>query len=205
MEETKKKNPAGGKGNKPQAPPKENRGDNKNQGKQSESAHASGASSPVNNSGSTRSVPYSKKASRSHLVLFDHLPHKGISKNNDHISQDPLLHPMTCKLRTFYQNGVIREDDDRVVALIGAFSKIIQSYTTPPNSNLSWDLDKVIKLQVRLYCILVEFEVYILHSICLNRSIYSLFSFAGYILTSFYSLLMFVNMITIFYLGETYR
>jgi translation initiation factor eIF-2B subunit delta len=55
----------------------------------------------------------------------------------------------TIKLGTLFKTGLIRDDDDRVTALIATFCRVIEDYSTPPNTSLSWNLDKVIKAQVQ--------------------------------------------------------
>lgn len=49
-----------------------------------------------------------------------------------------------------YKNGSVQSDDDRVVALLLTFLEVIKDYKTPPNKNLSWDLDKHIRTQVTI-------------------------------------------------------
>lgn len=45
----------------------------------------------------------------------------------------------------------MQSDDDRVVTLLLTFLDVIRDYKTPPNKNLSWDLDKHIRTQVSNY------------------------------------------------------
>lgn len=59
------------------------------------------------------------------------------------------MNAATIKLGNLFKSGLIRDDDDRVAALISTFSRVIEDYSTPPNTSLSWNLDKVIKTQVQ--------------------------------------------------------
>ena len=87
--------------------------------------------------------------SPSRLALFDHLPtQKTISNHND-IDPDRTLHLGIVKLGEMYRTGLLREDDDRVAALVAVFCAVIQDYVTPPNKSLSWDLDKHLRQQVQ--------------------------------------------------------
>lgn len=87
-----------------------------------------------------------KGASR--LAVFDHLPRKK-PLDMDTIESDRLLHPAVVRLGVLYSSGAIYDDDDRVCALYSAFYNVVEDYKTPPNKNLSWDLDKHIRLQVK--------------------------------------------------------
>ena len=62
--------------------------------------------------------------------------------------ENTLIHPAIIKLALYYRRGVIKDDDDRVIAVIVAFKSVIQDYTTPPKKTLCWDLDKYISSQV---------------------------------------------------------
>eukprot|EP01041_Mallomonas_annulata_P012341 gene12341-25966_t len=86
-----------------------------------------------------------------HIALFDHLQRKSASLHTSitSIEGDTSLHPATIKLGALYRLGFIREDDDRVCALLSTFGIIIQDYTTPPNISLNRDLDKHITHQVQ--------------------------------------------------------
>lgn len=95
---------------------------------------------------STTVNPSIKISSR--LALFDHLPRKISILNQDSIEGDKLLHPSTIKIGIMFRQGLIREDDDRVAALLATFCNIIDDYKTPPNTSLSRDLDKHIRNQV---------------------------------------------------------
>lgn len=115
------------------------------------------------------------------LSLFDHLPRKQVIPNPHSIEGDSSLHPATIKLgknRFFYcatgqallspfriyvltsqfmtgllyRNGSVQSDDDRVMTLLLTFLDVIKDYKTPPNKNLSWDLDKHIRTQVATFC-----------------------------------------------------
>jgi hypothetical protein len=46
----------------------------------------------------------------------------------------------------------VQSDDDRVMTLLLTFLDVIKDYKTPPNKNLSWDLDKHIRTQVTKFC-----------------------------------------------------
>ena len=94
----------------------------------------------------------SKKVS--HLAFFDHLPRKVISKSDDLIEGDRILHPATIKLGGLYSKGIVQTDDDRVLALIGAFCSIIRDYQTPPKKILREDMDKHMSKQVIFVLIL---------------------------------------------------
>ena len=57
-------------------------------------------------------------------------------------------------LGLLYVQGLVQADDDRVVILLATFLNVIKDYKTPPNKNLSWDLDKHIRTQVCLFFLL---------------------------------------------------
>lgn len=59
------------------------------------------------------------------------------------------IHPATVKLGVYFRRGLVREDDDRVVALISALKTIVSDYVTPPKKSLAWDLDKFLSAQVQ--------------------------------------------------------
>jgi translation initiation factor 2B subunit (eIF-2B alpha/beta/delta family) len=84
------------------------------------------------------------------LKLFDQLlPKKtSVALESHLIDGDLQLHPATLKLGALYRHGTVRDDDDRIVALIQAFINIIDDYSTPSNKSLRDDLDKYIKAQV---------------------------------------------------------
>ena len=73
------------------------------------------------------------------LNLFDHLPKKSplAATAKLRIEKNAAIHPATVKLGCMYHDGIIRDDDDRVAALIATFCKVIEDYTTPPNQSLS--------------------------------------------------------------------
>ena len=83
----------------------------------------------------------------SRLAVFDHLPRKKLLDMGS-IESDRQLHPAIVRLGVLYSNGAIYDDDDRVCALYSAFCNVVEDYMTPPNKNLSWDLDKHVRLQV---------------------------------------------------------
>ena len=83
------------------------------------------------------------------LALFDHLPRKQPMVDPYSMEGESSLHPATIKLGLLYRTGTVYSDDDRVVALLAAFTKVIEDYKTPPNKQLSWDLDKHIRAQVQ--------------------------------------------------------
>jgi translation initiation factor eIF-2B subunit delta len=83
------------------------------------------------------------------LSLFDHLPRKQSVANPFSIEGDASLHPATIKLGLLYRKGSVQSDDDRIVALLATFLNVIKDYKTPPNKNLSWDLDRHIRTQVQ--------------------------------------------------------
>ena len=88
-------------------------------------------------------------AEKGRLTFFDHLP---VMKNIDFVSSvdgDKSLHPSILQLGSMYRFGLIREDDDRVTALLTAFCHVIRDYKTPAQKSLSWDLDKYIRVQVQ--------------------------------------------------------
>ena len=58
------------------------------------------------------------------------------------------MHPATIKLGLLYRAGAVREDDDRVAALLATFCNVISDYKTPTNKSLPHDLDKHIRLQM---------------------------------------------------------
>lgn len=80
--------------------------------------------------------------------LFDHLVRKEAPKPNT-LDSIGYIHPATLKLGDYFSNGIIHEDDDRVVALICAFRDIIRDYSTPAKKSISMDLDKYISAQVQ--------------------------------------------------------
>lgn len=84
-----------------------------------------------------------------HLKLFDHLPRRSQHTSVSLIEGAESIHPATTKLGYLFRSGLIRNDDDRVVALISTFSRVIQDYSTPTGKSLNWDLDKVVKIQVQ--------------------------------------------------------
>ena len=87
----------------------------------------------------------------SHLALFDHLPKRPINTQSDSIEDDLGLHPSTVQLGTLFRNGTIRDDDDRVAALLATFCAIIQvSYVTIANFIFEYLLLRTIQLlQIR--------------------------------------------------------
>ena len=82
------------------------------------------------------------------LSLFEHLPKKFPMANLHSVEGDPSLHPATIRLGLLYRSGAVREDDDRVAALLATFCNVIQDYKTPTNNTLSRDLDKHIRTQM---------------------------------------------------------
>jgi translation initiation factor eIF-2B subunit delta len=85
--------------------------------------------------------------------LFDQLlPKKQVGGPAQEALMDPdlTIHPATLKLGALYKHGTVRDDDDRIVALIQAFINVIDDYTLPQNNKaiLRDDLDKHIKAQV---------------------------------------------------------
>ena len=112
------------------------------------------------------------------IHLFDHLQKKIESKSSKYMEHQYLartnpsttlnrlekqentpIHPAIIKLALYYRKGIIRDDDDRVIALIVAFKSVIQDYTTPPKKTLCWDLDKYISSQVCV-CLYVYTIIY---------------------------------------------
>ena len=83
------------------------------------------------------------------MALFDHLPRKQAPADPHSVEGEANLHPATVKLGLLYRKGAVYADDDRVVALLAAFMKVIEDYRTPPNKTLSWDLDKHVRTQVQ--------------------------------------------------------
>lgn len=69
----------------------------------------------------TTAAAVSSKAPR--LALFDHLtsklPQSALSQ--DTIDGDKSIHPITLKIGIMFRKGLIREDDDRVAALLSGF------------------------------------------------------------------------------------
>jgi hypothetical protein len=95
----------------------------------------------------------STQSSNTRLALFDHLPRKAVASSSEAIEGDRGLHPATVKIGLMFSKGIIREDDDRVAALLATFIAIVEEYKTPTNKSLTWDLDKHIRAQVRLMMI----------------------------------------------------
>mmetsp|Transcript_6920 Transcript_6920/g.7163 ORF Transcript_6920/g.7163 Transcript_6920/m.7163 type:complete len:435 (+) Transcript_6920:175-1479(+) len=130
-------------------------GENKNQQREKGIASNQNAGTHSNQSMSKAGVTGGSQAPqkhRRHIALFDHLQKKHASQPSnscDSIECDKSLHPATIKLGLLFRLGHIREDDDRVAALLAGFMVIIKDYRTPPNKSLSWDLDKHIRAQVQ--------------------------------------------------------
>ena len=61
-------------------------------------------------------------------------------------------------LGLLYKQGLVHSDDDRVVTLLGTFLNVIKDYKTPPNKNLSWDLDRHIRTQVLIVACIQEHD-----------------------------------------------
>ena len=89
------------------------------------------------------------QAHKGRLTFFDHLPTVKKTDFTKSVDGDKVLHPSILQLGSMYRFGLIREDDDRVAALLTAFCHVIRDYKTPPNKSLSWDLDKYIRMQVQ--------------------------------------------------------
>jgi len=81
---------------------------------------------PGKQASASASIPAITNKSDHHLALFDHLQRKFPAYNIHSIESDKSLHPATTKLGLLYRYGHIRDDDDRVTALLGAFDSIIQ-------------------------------------------------------------------------------
>ena len=43
-----------------------------------------------------------------------------------------IIHPATIKLGDYYRMGIIRDDDDRVIALIVTLKTVVNDYVVPP-------------------------------------------------------------------------
>lgn len=126
--------------------------DAKNDGKDKSSAPKPNETKQSNQSTSSTGPNAAKTVNEKYqLNLFDHLPKKSLLAGNIKLSieKDVAIHPATTKLGCMYRTGIIRDDDDRVAALVAAFCKVIEDYTTPPNQSLNRDLDKHIKAQVQ--------------------------------------------------------
>ena len=96
----------------------------------------------------SRDISGAGKSSASRLAVFDHLPRKK-ALDTESIDSDRSLHPAIVKLGALYRSGAVQDDDDRVCALFVAFCNVVKDYKTPPKKNLSWDLDKHVRLQVK--------------------------------------------------------
>jgi hypothetical protein len=86
------------------------------------------------------------------LALFDHLVKKAPLLDPLSIEQgtpDIFIHPAIIKLGLLFWKGVVREDDDRVGALLCAFMSVIQDYLTPSNTELRRELTKHVSYQVQ--------------------------------------------------------
>ena len=83
------------------------------------------------------------------MALFDHLPRKQAPADPHSVEGEAALHPATVKLGLLYRKGAVYADDDRVVALLAMFMKVIEDYRTPPNKSLNMDLDKHVRTQVQ--------------------------------------------------------
>jgi hypothetical protein len=59
----------------------------------------------------------------------------------------------------------VQSDDDRVMTLLLTFLDVIKDYKTPPNKNLSWDLDKHIRTQVTKFCFATVYNFELKNSI----------------------------------------
>ena len=85
---------------------------------------------------------------RPQLSLFDHLTKRVPPQNTHSVEGDSSLHPATIRLGLLYRSGAVREDDDRVAALVSLFCNVIADYKTPTNNTLSRDLDKHVRTQM---------------------------------------------------------
>lgn len=110
------------------------------------------ASGDSTGGGTTRPTSARQSKGASRLAVFDHLPRKK-PLDMETIESDRQLHPAIVRLGVLYSSGAIYDDDDRVCALYSAFYDVVEDYKTPPNKNLSWDLDKHIRLQVWCRCL----------------------------------------------------
>lgn len=97
--------------------------------------------------------PQAQAQAQARLKMFDHLV-RDLEPTSPFLIRDKKeevkVHPAIAKLKELTATGVIREDDDRVVALLEALIDVIGDYSTPPGKNLSWELDKHIKAQVQV-------------------------------------------------------
>ena len=109
--------------------------------------HSSNASSNNSKQHAEDGSKHSRSRQAPKLSIFDHLPSRGVDRS-PRLRSDDSIHPAIVKLGALYQTGMIQDDDDRAYALLVAFHNVIMDYTTPPNKNLSWDLDKHVKVQV---------------------------------------------------------
>jgi translation initiation factor eIF-2B subunit delta len=135
-------------------PPKQKHPQNQKQANKEKVETQKQGKSKVETQKPVESVKSNVNEKRCQLSLFDDLPRMKTNINFNSIEGDgggihKLLHPTTLKLGLLYRNGQIKEDDDRVLSLVQCFTNIISDYSTPPNKNLSWDLDKHIRAQVQ--------------------------------------------------------
>ena len=87
--------------------------------------------------------------------LFDHLPRQealelrldAAAKTLDVSSH--AVHPATLQLSAYYRHGSVREDDERVVALLSACQCFIRDYHTPAKKLMALDMDKYVSCQVQ--------------------------------------------------------
>jgi translation initiation factor eIF-2B subunit delta len=82
------------------------------------------------------------------IKFFDHLISKSTLDESLRIEGKDELHPATVKLGAMFRTGVIRDDDDRVVAMLALFRYLVKDYTTPPNKTLSWDFNEYTSTQL---------------------------------------------------------
>lgn len=100
----------------------------------------------------SRSNSLAEPMQKLRLAVFDHLVKKTNTLDPLSIEQGTtgiFIHPAIIKLGLLFRKGVVREDDDRVGALLYAFVSVIEDYTTPSNTQLSRDLDKHVRNQVQ--------------------------------------------------------
>lgn len=93
------------------------------------------------------------RVNSSRLHLFDHLPKKEKENVNkiemSTVVNNYTIHPATIKLGDYYRTGIIRDDDDRVIALIVTLKTIVSDYVVPPMKSMQYDLDKYISIQIQ--------------------------------------------------------
>ena len=138
---------------KPKEPKPESTGTGSNSSEQAINVKSSGSGGSIYG-GSAGGGQTSSAAGglRLRLDIFDHLDRNKpsvVSLEGNEREKNLFIHPAAVKLGQLYRKGVVREDGDRVAALVVALRNIIKDYSTPPNMQMKRDLDKHIRNQIK--------------------------------------------------------